>query len=316
MRSLNNHFWHADPDLSGEESRDPSLPLRVTNKHPRGMIIDQIVATVRQGLAERKRQTPLTELERLVNNYGAPRDFQGAVRGEGIKLIAEIKRASPSKGWLCPDLDVATLARSYARGGAVAISVLTEPTFFKGSFADLTTARQVTYLPLLCKDFVLDPYQVYEARTCGADAILLITAILSLSELSALIKIAQGLGMSALVEVHSESEVKKALEAKGNPIGINNRNLADFSVDLGTTLRLRPLIPPDVTVVSESGIKSYADVIALKNAGVNAVLVGEALVTSPDPEAKLRELRGECRDRALALSEIEEVDRPEGLSLH
>jgi indole-3-glycerol phosphate synthase len=258
-------------------------------------MIDQIVADVRQQLARRKQQKPLKELVRLVDNYGAPRDFEGAVRGEGIKLIAEIKRASPSKGWLCPDLDVAALARSYARGGAAAISVLTEPTFFKGSFVDLATARQVTHLPLLCKDFILDPYQLYEARAFGADAILLITALLSLSELRALIEIAQGLGMAALVEVHSESEVKRALEAKANPIGINNRHLADFGVDLGTTLRLRPLIPSDVTVVSESGIKSYADVIALKNAGVNAVLVGEALVTSPDPEAKIRELKGEHR---------------------
>ncbi len=295
MRSLNNHFCHSGPDLSGEESRDPSLPLRVTNKHPRGVMIDQIVADVRQQLARRKQQKPLGELKRSVGKYGAPRDFQGAVRGEGIKLIAEIKRASPSKGWLCPDLDVATLARSYARGGAAAISVLTEPTFFKGSLTDLATARQATHLPLLCKDFVLDPYQVYEARACGADAVLLIAALLSLSELSALMEIAHSLGMAALVEVHSEPEAEKALEARANPIGINNRHLADFSVDLGTTLRLRPLIPPDVTVVSESGIKSYADVIALKNAGVNAVLVGEALVSSPDPEVKIKELKGEHR---------------------
>jgi indole-3-glycerol phosphate synthase len=259
------------------------------------MIIDQIVADVRQQLARRKQQKPLGELRRSVGKYGAPRDFQGAVRGEGIKLIAEIKRASPSKGWLCPDLDVATLARSYVRGGAAAISVLTEPTFFKGSFADLAAARQATHLPLLCKDFVLDPYQVYEARACGADAVLLIVALLSLSELLALIEIAHSLGMAALVEVHSEPEVEKALEAKGNPIGINNRNLADFGVDLGTTLKLRPLIPSDVTVVSESGIKSYADIVALHAAGINAVLVGEALVSSPDPEAKIRELKGEHR---------------------
>jgi len=257
------------------------------------MIIDQIVADVRQRLAQRKQQTPLTELERLVDNYGTPRDFEGAVRGEGVKLIAEVKRASPSKGWLCHDLDVAALARSYVRGGAAAISVLTEPSWFKGNLADLATARQATYLPLLCKDFVLDLYQVYEARAFGADAILLITALLSLSELSALIEIAQGLGMAALVEVHSEPEVKRALQAKANLIGINNRNLADFEVDLGTTLKLRPLIPADVAVVSESGIKSCADVSALEAAGINAVLVGETLVSSPDPEAKLKELRGE-----------------------
>ena len=258
------------------------------------MIIDQIVASVRQELAERKQQKPLRELECLVDKYGTPRDFPGALRGEGVKLIAEIKRASPSKGWLRPDLDVAMLARSYARGGAAAISVLTEPGWFKGSLADLAAVRQVTHLPLLCKDFILDPYQVYEARAHGADAVLLIMAILSLAELSALIKIAHGLGMAALVEVHSEPEVKMALSARASPIGINNRNLADFSVDLGTTLKLRPLIPPDVIVVSESGIKSYADIATLQAAGVNAVLVGETLVTSPDPESKLRELGGEC----------------------
>ena len=257
------------------------------------MIIDQIIATVRQELARRKKQTPLLELERLVDNFGPPQDFGAAVRGEGIKFIAEIKRASPSKGWLCPDLDVATLAGSYARGGAAAISVLTEPNWFKGDLTDLAAARQAVPLPLLRKDFILDSYQVYEARAFGADAVLLITALLSLSELSALIEIARGLGMAALVEVHSEPEVKRALDAKANPIGINNRNLADFGVDLGTTLELRPLIPPEVTVVSESGIKSYADVSALQAAGINAVLVGETLVSSPDPEAKLRELRGE-----------------------
>lgn len=259
------------------------------------MIVDQIVADVRQGLAQRKQQVPLGELERLVDNCGTPRDFEGALRGEGVRLIAEVKRASPSKGWLCPYLDVATLARSYTQGGAAAISVLTEPNWFKGDLADLAAARQATHLPLLCKGFILDSYQVYEARAFGADAILLITSLLSLSELSALIGVAHGLGMAALVEVHSEPEVKRALDTKGNLIGINNRNLADFSVDLGTTLKLRPLIPPHITVVSESGIRSYADISTLQANGINAVLVGEILVSSPDPEAKLRELRGEHR---------------------
>ena len=259
------------------------------------MILDQIVSDVRQGLAERKQQTPLEELERRVDSYGTPRDFEGALRGEGVKLIAEIKRASPSKGWLCPDLDVTTMVRSYARGGAAAISVLTETNWFKGDLIDLTTARQATQLPLLCKGFILESYQVYEARSYGADAVLLIAAVLSLSELSALIEVTQGLGMAALVEVHSEPEVKKAIDAKGNLIGINNRNLADFSVDLGTTSKLRSLIPPNITVVSESGIKSYADIATLQAVGINAVLVGETLVSSLDPEAKLRELRGEHR---------------------
>lgn len=257
------------------------------------MILDQIVAEVRQRLAERKQQTPLEELERLVNKYGAPRDFEGGLRGEGVEVIAEVKRASPSKGWLCPDLNVEALAHSYTRGGAAAISVLTEPGYFEGSLDDLITARQSADLPLLRKDFIFDPYQVFEARAFGADAVLLIASILSLSELSALIGMARNLGIAALVEVHDEPEVEKALDAKASLIGINNRNLADFSVDLGTTLKLRPLISSHITVVSESGIKSHADIATLHAAGINAVLVGETLVSSPDPEAKLKELRGE-----------------------
>jgi indole-3-glycerol phosphate synthase len=261
------------------------------------MVLDQIMASVRQRLAERKEQVPLAELEPLVGSHGPPRDFKGALQGESIKVIAEVKRASPSKGWLCADLNVATLVRSYTRGGAAAISVLTEPTGFRGSLEDLAEARQATHLPLLAKGFILDPYQVYEARACGADAVLLIAAALSPSELSQLLKITSALGMAALVEVHTEPEIEKALKARANLIGINNRNLADLTVDLGTTLRLRPLIPPDVTVVSESGIRSHADVCVLQTVGINAVLVGETLVTSPDPEAKLKELRGSAARR-------------------
>ena len=256
------------------------------------MIIDQIANDVLKGLAEKKRQEPLAELERVLNRYGPARDFQAAVRGEGIRLIAEIKRASPSKGWLCPELDVSVMAASYAKGGAAAISVLTERTWFKGDPADLATARQATQLPLLCKDFIVDPYQIYEARVWGADAVLLIASLFSPDELCALIEVAQGLGMAALVEVHTEAELDNALSADATLIGINNRNLSDFSVDLGTTVRLRPLIPASIAVVSESGIRSFTDISNLRSAGVNAFLVGEALVSSRDPEAKLRELRG------------------------
>lgn len=259
------------------------------------MILDKIVAEVRQGLDQRKQRIPLRELESLVDKYEGPRDFEGALRGEGVEIIAEIKRASPSKGWLCEDLDVATMVQSYAQGGAAAISVLTELVYFKGSLADLTNARHSADLPVLRKDFIFDPYQVYEARVFGADAILLIASILSLSDLSALIELARILGMASLVEVHNEPEVENALNAEASLIGINNRNLADFNVDIGTTMKLRPLIPATVTVVSESGIKSYADIAALHEAGINAVLVGETLVSSPDPEAKLKELRGVSR---------------------
>ncbi len=257
------------------------------------MILDQIVSNVRRRLAERKKQRPLAELEHLASGGETPRDFAGALQGTDIKVIAEVKRASPSKGWLSPNLKVAALVQSYATGGAAAISVLTESEFFKGSFADLAAARRAIDLPLLCKDFILDPYQIYEARSYGADAILLIAAILSASELTALMAVAHRLGMSALIEVHNEQEVERVLAAKGNLIGINNRNLDDFSVEMGVTLRLRPSIPPGIIVVSESGIKSHADILRLQAVGINAVLVGETLVASPDPEAKLRELRGE-----------------------
>ncbi|MFC1924590.1 indole-3-glycerol phosphate synthase TrpC [Chloroflexota bacterium] len=259
------------------------------------MVLDQIVAHVREGLAQRKQQTPLEQLELSLDYYGAPRDFGRALRSGRVEIIAEIKRASPSKGWLNQNLDVPKLAVSYARSGAAAISVLTEPEWFKGDPAYLTAARQMVKLPLLCKDFILEPYQIYEARSHGADAILLITSLLSSFELSELIEVARSLDMAALVEVHNEQELKKALDARVKLIGINNRNLADFSVDLGTTLRLRSLIPPNITVVSESGIKSYEDISILQKNGVNAVLVGETLVSSSDPEAKLRELKGEHR---------------------
>jgi len=256
------------------------------------MILDQILSDVHQGLIQRKQQTPLEELKHWVNNCEAPRDFEGALREEGVNIIAEVKRASPSKGWLNSNLDVTTMVQNYTKGGAAAISVLTEPNWFKGDLSDLATAHLATQLPLLYKGFILDSYQVYEARAHGADAILLITSLLSLSELSALIGLARDLGMASLVETHSEPEVVKALDANGGIIGINNRNLADFSVNLETTIKLRPLIPPGIIVVSESGIKSRTDITKLEAASVDAVLIGEMLVTSTDPEAKLKELRG------------------------
>ncbi|MBM4444135.1 MAG: indole-3-glycerol phosphate synthase TrpC [Chloroflexi bacterium] len=253
-------------------------------------IVDDIAADVRRGLAERKHREPLAGLAGGLNIHGMPRDFGAALCGDGVRLIAEMKRASPSKGWLCPRLDAGMMALRYARGGAAAVSVLTERTRFKGDRADLTAARLATELPVLCKDFILDEYQIHEARFWGADAVLLIASLLSSDEMRAFIGMAEGLGMAALVEVHTEAEVEKALSAKAAIVGINNRSLADFSVDLGTTLTLRPLIPDGITVVSESGIRSRADISALRAAGVNAFLVGEALVTSPDPEARLQEL--------------------------
>jgi indole-3-glycerol phosphate synthase len=212
--------------------------------------------------------------------------------GSRIELIAEVKRASPSKGDLRVDLDVASLVLSYDRAGAAAVSVLTEPAFFKGSFADLARAREVVDLPLLCKDFIVDHYQVCQARLAGADCILLIVAALSLEELEELMSLAHQLGMSALVEVHDEQELDTAVSVGAGLVGINNRNLVDFSVDLGTTSKLAQRAPAGMMLVSESGIRSHADVLVLERTGVKAVLVGETLVTSPDPEAEIRELMG------------------------
>ena len=259
------------------------------------MILEQIVNSTRKSLAQHMEQTPLASLKRTIANQAPPRDFAGALRGDGIRLIAEIKRASPSKGLLCPNLAASSLARVYGKSGAAAISVLTEPEYFGGSFADLEAVRREVDLPLLCKDFIVAPYQIYMARAHGADAVLLISAILTRSELASLLKTAHSLGMAALVEVHNRDELMKALRVSPGIIGINNRNLEDFSVNLETTFKLRPLIPAGILVVSESGIHSRDEVLGLQQAGVNAILVGEALVTSPDPAAKIAELLGKVK---------------------
>jgi len=255
-------------------------------------VLDKIVAQTRRRIEASQGRLPLLELKSRIGQAEPPRHFLKALKAAGFGLIAEVKRASPSRGRLRPALDAAEMARLYARAGANAVSILTEPDFFQGSLEDLKAAREAMNLPLLRKDFILEPYQVYEARVCGADAILLIVAILTPEKLSQLLALSQELGMDALVEVHQEAEVETALKANAPIIGINNRNLTDFSIDLKTTLGLRPLIPPGVLVVSESGIHSHTDVELLCQAGVNAVLIGEALVTSPNPLAKIKELLG------------------------
>jgi indole-3-glycerol phosphate synthase len=256
------------------------------------MILEQIVDSTRKSVAKRKLQMPLADLEKAISSLPSSKDFAATLQGDSIKLIAEIKRASPSKGLLCPNLDAASLARTYSRSGAAAISVLTESEYFLGSFTDLEVVRSAVGLPLLCKDFIVDQYQIYEARAHGADAVLLIAAILTQSELESLLKIAHSLGMSAVVEVHNRNELTRILKLSPQIIGINNRNLADFSVNVETTLKLRSLIPEDVLVISESGIHTHENVLRLQEAGVNAILVGEALVTSTDPAAKINELLG------------------------
>ncbi|MBI2853514.1 MAG: indole-3-glycerol phosphate synthase TrpC [Chloroflexi bacterium] len=256
-------------------------------------MLNRIVASTWQRVAQRSKARPFSQVEKLARQAPAARDFAGELKKEGIGIIAEIKRASPSKGMLNPSLDAVAQAHSYEHGGAAAISVLTEPEFFHGSFSDLEAAQKAVKLPVLCKDFIVDPYQVFEARAHGADAVLLIAANLSRESLIGLQSLAKGLGMAALVETHNESDVEKALAAGATVIGINNRNLADFTLDIQTTFRLRPLLPDTAVVVSESGIGSRKDVVALERAGINAVLIGESLVKSADPAARIKELLGQ-----------------------
>lgn len=260
------------------------------------MFLEQIVAEKRRQLEEARAQRSLENLQALIQRQPPPHDFPAALVGKGVRLIAEIKKASPSRGLLCPNFDHLALARTYAENGAAAISVLTESRYFQGSLEHLADIRQaqargeVKSIPLLRKDFIFDPYQIYEARAFGADALLLIAAILDSRELQALLHLSHRLGMSCLVETHNLEEVDKALAIGAGVIGINNRDLKTFAVDLSTTERLRPHIPPGHMVVSESGIKSRADIQRLAGCGINAVLVGETLVTAPDIAAKVREL--------------------------
>jgi indole-3-glycerol phosphate synthase len=220
-------------------------------------------------------------------------DLALALRDDHIRLIAEVKQASPSRGVLSPNLNPTELAQTYAEGGAAAISVLTEANYFMGSNEHLAAIKEVVGLPLLRKDFIFDPYQVYESRAYGADALLLIAAILSQGQLKELVSLSHSLGLRCLVEVHNGDEVEKAVLSEAEIIGINNRDLNTFVVDINTTRRLRPLVPQEKIVVSESGIKSRKDMEKLRKWGVDAVLIGEALVTAGDVRAKMKELIGE-----------------------
>lgn len=254
------------------------------------MILDEIVEAKAEELTKRKQDMPLSALEKL-GLKGSKKDFAAALKGDDIRLIAEVKMASPSRGVLRTDLDPVKLARTYARNGAAAISVLTEERYFGGSLEHLAAIGEaMDNIPLLRKDFIFDPYQVYESRAGGASALLLIVAILSDSELSELLSLSHELGLMCLVEVHNQAELERAIMSGAQIIGINNRDLKTFAVDLETTRRLRPLIPQDRIVVSESGIKDRGDVQKLRQWGVDAMLVGEALVTAGDIDKKVKEL--------------------------
>ncbi len=257
------------------------------------MILDRIVADNRLELETRKGSFPLEELRRVASEQPPPLDFAAALRGERIQLIAEVKKASPSRGIIRPDFNPVEIAQTYAGNGASAISVLTEARYFQGSLNYLRDIREAlgeNKLPLLRKDFIYDLYQVYESRAYGADAILLIVAILNPEKLEGLLRLSHELNMSCLVEVHSEAELEIALGSQARVIGINNRNLDTFEVDLTTTERLRPLIPQDRVVVSESGIKDRSDMEKLGQWGVDAALIGESLMAAPDIAAKMKEL--------------------------
>jgi len=256
-------------------------------------MLDQIFKDKLIELEDSKRRVPLTELQEMVLTQAKPLDFASALRCNGIRLIAEVKKASPSRGVIRPQFDPVAIARAYAENGASAISVLTESRYFQGSLSHLRaikTALTNKNIPLLRKDFLSDPYQIYESRAYGADSLLLIVTILTPGKLDELIGLSHELGMSCLVEVHNEAELGIVLKSQARIIGINNRDLTTFAVDLTTTERLRPLIPPDKITVSESGIRDSNDIEKVRRWGIDAVLIGESLMAAPDIAARMREL--------------------------
>ncbi len=257
-------------------------------------ILQRILAVKQREVAEAAARLPLAELRAQVAGLPPARDFEGALRsriaGGKPAVIAEVKKASPSKGLLREDFQPAQIGRSYAAGGAACLSVLTDREFFQGAPEYLAQAREASGLPVLRKDFMIDPYQVWEARALGADCILLIVAALDPEKMQELAALAAELGLAVLVEVHDEPELQQALRLATPLLGINNRNLRTFSTDIVTTLRLLPGIGPERLVVTESGIATAADVARLRTGGVNAFLVGEAFMRAADPGAELARL--------------------------
>lgn len=259
------------------------------------MILDDISAYTRLRVKKLKNKKSLYAVRDEAESRPLGKDFRAALTADGLSIIAELKKASPSKGVIAPDFEQIYLAKakSYAAGGAAAISCLTEPKFFLGSDAYLTQVRQTVELPILRKDFTIDEYQIYEAKNLGADAVLLICSLLSAGQLAEYLCQVRELGLSALVEAHDAAEAGMAVAAGAEIIGVNNRNLKDFTVNPLNSLRLREQIPREKIFVAESGIAKAGDTAALKAAGVQAVLIGEALMRAQNPAALLREMRGE-----------------------
>lgn len=259
------------------------------------MILDKIIENKRSEVERAKISKPVDLLKSELQDLEKTRGFYQSIRPDGTtKVIAEIKCASPSKGVLRPDFNPVEISKSYARGGASAISVLTDSRFFKGSLNHLRDIRYSVEIPLLRKDFIIDHYQVYESRFYGADAILLIVAALDSTILKELLELAHSLDMDAIVEIHNEAELHKAIQVGSDIIGINNRNLKTFDVSLETSLRLCRLIPGDKIIISESGISSVDDIKRLRSAGINVLLIGETFMRSPEPGEELRKLLSEC----------------------
>jgi len=255
-------------------------------------MLDKIIAQKREEVEQRKKVATITYLQERITRQKPALDLALALKGDQIRLIAEVKQASPSRGVLSPNFNPIELAQTYAEGGAAVISVLTEANYFMGSIEHLAAIKEAVELPLLRKDFIFDLYQVYESRAYGADALLLVASVLRQEQLKELVSLSHSLGLSCLVEVHNKDEVERAVLSEAKIIGINNRDLNTFTVDITTTRRLRPLIPHERIVVSESGIKSKRDIEKLGKWGVDAVLVGEALVTAGDVLTKMKELLG------------------------
>jgi len=251
------------------------------------VILDEILAHKRLEVAKRKLVRPLPPLPAALEPL---RSFSSVLRQPGMSFIAEIKRKSPSGGELRPGASAADLAAMYESAGAAALSVLTDAAYFGGTDDDLVTARHVSGLPALRKDFVVDPYQIYEARALGADAVLLIVRALADTELSELVLLTHHLGIEALVETHSAAEVDRAVRAGARIVGVNNRDLDTLVTDVSLAPRLRSMVPPGIVFVAESGISQPEQVTALLAAGVDAILIGESLLRSPDPRSKLRSL--------------------------
>ncbi|MBQ9519427.1 MAG: indole-3-glycerol phosphate synthase TrpC [Firmicutes bacterium] len=261
------------------------------------MILDEIAAKTAERTAEEKKKVSLSAVRREAESMPANTlfPFEKALSGEDLSFICEVKKASPSKGLIAEDFDFVSIAKDYEKAGASAISCLTEPFWFKGADQYLTQITENVDIPVLRKDFTVDEYMIYRAKVMGASAVLLICAILSQNQLNEYYNIAKSLGLSVLVEAHDEKEIDMALNCGAKIIGVNNRNLKDFTVDINNSINLRKLVPNDVIYVSESGMKTAEDIARLYKNGVNAVLIGETLMRSPDKKYMLTQLRRGCK---------------------